>query len=199
MIILIAPENDLPNELEILHKLFEAGLHYYHFRKPNYSIDQDEAYLEKIDANFLNRIMLHNHHELTAKFPVKGIHLEEAKWREKGDVLDIYVKQFKGKDFKVSSSYHEMEDLAKQAVIFDYYMLSPVFAAISKPGYKGRGFEVSHIPKKIVGMGGINAETTSEALALGFKGVGTLGGIWNSQNPIEAFTAIQNAFLNYNS
>ncbi len=199
MVILISPENDLQKELQILHQLFDAGLAYYHLRKPNYTIDQYQAYLEQIDAQFHKNIMIHNYHKVTKDYAVKGIHLEERKWREKEAHLASYVKSFKENDFYVSSSYHEMEDLAKQAVIFDYYMLSPVFAAISKPGYKGRGFEVSHIPKKIVGMGGINAETTPEALALGFKGVGTLGGIWNSQNPIEAFKKIKRAFTNTSS
>ena len=195
MVILIAPENDLPNEIEILHKLFEAGLAYYHFRKPTYNQTEYKTYLNQIDAKYLDRIMIHNFHEVTDTFSLKGIHLEEAKWREKESTLETYVKQFKNKGFKVSSSYHEVEDLEAQKIDFDYFMLSPVFAAISKPGYKGREFTVSHIPKKIAGMGGINAKTTPEALALGFKGVGTLGGIWNAKNPVEAYKEIQNAFV----
>ena len=39
MVILISPENDLPKELQTLHQLFDAGLAYYHLRKPNYTID----------------------------------------------------------------------------------------------------------------------------------------------------------------
>ncbi len=35
-------------------------------------------------------------------------------------------------------------------------------------------------------MGGINPETTPGALKLGFKGVGFLGGIWNSDEPVES-------------
>ncbi len=197
MVILISPENDLPNELQLLHQLFEAGLEYYHFRKPGHTIHQHKAYLEQIDSKFLNRIMIHNHHELAEAFSLKGIHFEERKWREKGADLEAYLVHFKNNGFKVSSSYHEVEDLEAQPANFDYYMLSPVFGAISKPGYEGRGFEVSHILKKIIGMGGINAKTTVDALTLGFTGVGTLGGIWNAQNPIEEFRAILNAFPNH--
>jgi len=197
MVILISPENDLPNELQVLHQLFEAGLQYYHFRKPGYTLYKHKAYLEQIDPKFLNRIIIHNHHELAETFSLKGIHLEERKWREKGADLEAYLIRFKKNGFKVSSSYHEVEDIKVQSINFDYYMLSPVFGAISKPGYKGRGFKVSHIPKKIVGMGGINAKTTTDALTLGFKGVGTLGGIWNAKSPVEEFRAIQNAFTNH--
>ena len=193
MVILIAPETDLPNELETLHQLFQAGLRYYHFRKPQYTFDEYKAYLTQIDPKFLQYIMVHSFHDLTETFMVKGIHLEERKWREQETGLNAYVSSFKRRGFQVSSSYHEVEDLEAQDVLFDYYMLSPIFGAISKPGYQGRGFKVSHIDKTIVGMGGINAETTPKALALGFKGVGTLGGIWNAPDPVGAFKKIKNA------
>lgn len=197
MLILISPEKDIPNEIALLHQLFEAGLDYYHFRKPDYTLAEYQSYLAQIAPDFLGRIMIHNYHELTSSFRVKGIHLEERKWREKEAGLAKYIAGFKENGFQASSSYHEVEDLAAQPVVFDYYMLSPVFGAISKPGYEGRGFNVSHIPKTIVGMGGINAETTPEARALGFKGVGTLGGIWNAKDPVEAFKNIAHALQNH--
>jgi thiamine-phosphate pyrophosphorylase len=199
MIVLISPEHDIPNELALLHKLFEAGLKHFHFRKPSYDITRQKAYLAQIAPEFLPRVMIHDHHELTKIFNVRGIHLEERKWREKGDNLSTYVANFKKDGFKVSSSYHEVEDLAAQEVNFDYYLLSPIFSAISKPGYEGRGFKVSHIPKKIVGMGGINATTTPKAMALGFEGVGALGGIWADENPIEAFKSIKNAIQRHDT
>ena len=40
MIVLIAPEKDIPNEIEILNQLFEEGLQYYHFRKPEKNYDE---------------------------------------------------------------------------------------------------------------------------------------------------------------
>ena len=35
MLLVIAPENDVPKEIETLNNLFEAGLAYYHLREPN--------------------------------------------------------------------------------------------------------------------------------------------------------------------
>ncbi len=195
MVILISPEKNLPNELGILHQLFDAGLQFYHLRKPDFDEDQYHDYLRQIVPEHLQHVMIHNHHLVSEKIPVKGIHLEERVWREHLQGLNTYVEQFRVNGFKVSSSYHELEDLEQQEVRFDYYMLSPVFGAISKPGYEGRGFNVSHSTKPIVGMGGINAKTTPEALGLGFKGVGTLGGIWNTEDPVKAFLEIQEAYL----
>ena len=122
------------------------------------------------------------------------MHLEEAKWRAQGEELDKYVSVFTKTNKAVSSSYHEPEDLAAQTVVFEYTILSPVFAAISKSEMQGRGFDVRHIDKLIVGMGGINAQTTPEAVNLGFKGVGALGGVWNAENPVSAFKEMKNAF-----
>ncbi|WP_299764227.1 thiamine phosphate synthase [uncultured Dokdonia sp.] len=196
MILLISPEQTSNTEIKTLHQLFEAGLEHFHFRKPNASLDQHRAYLDQVDPQYYQYMMTHNfHHELTAEFPLKGIHLEERKWRVQGDQLESYVTSFTDKEFVVSSSYHEPEDLAAQSVAFAYHLLSPVFSAISKSDMKGRGFDVRDIPKFIAGMGGINAQTTPEAVKLGFKGVGALGGVWNAPDPVQAFKEMQSAFL----
>lgn len=35
MTVVVAPENDLPNDIKILNQLFEEGLECYHLRKPH--------------------------------------------------------------------------------------------------------------------------------------------------------------------
>ena len=210
MIILISPEQTSETEIHTLHQLFEAGLTHFHFRKPEASLEEHIAYLNQVDSQYYNRIMTHNFHkELCGQFDLKGIHLEEAKWRAQGENLQEYVSAFaksnlgdsrpsgerSGKNKKIiSSSYHEPEDLEAQSVPFDYTILSPVFAAISKSEMQGRGFDVRSIDKFIVGMGGINAQTTPDAVQLGFKGVGALGGVWNAPEPVVAFKEMKEAF-----
>jgi thiamine-phosphate pyrophosphorylase len=199
MILLISPEQTSATEIQTLHKLFEAGLQHFHFRKPEATLESHCAYLDQVDPQYYQYIMTHNfHRELTAEFPLKGIHLEERTWRAQEDELATYVQSFTDKEFEVSSSYHEPEDLAAQTVDFAYHLLSPVFAAISKSDMKGRGFDVRDIPKFIAGMGGINAKTTPEAVKLGFQGVGALGGVWNAEDPIQAFIEMQTAFAKAN-
>jgi len=195
MILLISPEQTSVTEIQTLHQLFKAGLTHFHFRKPTASLEEHIAYLDKVDSRFHKRIMTHNfHEELCKRFDLKGIHLEEAKWREQGENLAKYVYAFAKTKKTLSSSYHEPEDLEAQAVEFDYTILSPVFAAISKSEMQGRGFDVRSIDKFIVGMGGINAQTTPDAVQLGFKGVGALGGIWNAPDSVSAFKEMQEAF-----
>ena len=196
MIIVIAPENDIPNEIEILNQLFQEGLQYYHFRKPNKNYEEHCAYLNQIDTQYHNRIVVHYFHELINEFNLKGIHFQEQK---RIDHIDNPGQYFKGLSMfgkTISSSFHEPEDLKNCSFEFDYHLLSPVFSSISKKGYNGRGFDVNHIDKTIIGMGGVTTENLPEFDILGFKGVGVLGGIWNNNKPVAVFKTMQNHFNN---
>ncbi|WNW02899.1 thiamine phosphate synthase [Tenacibaculum sp. HL-MS23] len=191
MIVLIAPEKDVANEIEILHQLFEAGLEYYHLRKPFKDLEAHVSYLNKIDEKYHNKIIVHYFHELTNEFNLKGIHFQEQKRR---DALENGNRYFIGLNMlgkTMSSSFHEPKDIEVCDIEFDYHLLSPVFSSISKKGYEGRGFNVNNIDKSIVGMGGINKETIAQTIELGFKGIGVLGGVWNAENPVESFREIK--------
>lgn len=195
MIIVISPEDDLKDEIQILNQLFESGLEYYHLRKPSKNHEEHVAYLNAISTTFHNRIVVHFCHELVNEFNLKGIHFQEQKRKDTVETNSghyfRYLNMF-GKS--ISSSFHEMEVLAQDDFEFDYHLLSPVFSSISKSGYEGRGFDVNHIDKVIIGMGGATSENINEFKKLGFKGVGVLGGIWNSDTPIETFKKMKTYF-----
>lgn len=212
MIILIAPENDIPNEIETLHQLFQNGLEYYHLRKPDKNYQEHCEYLNQIDKQYHNRIVVHYFHELINEYDLKGIHFQEAKRRSLFENLEIRTQKLDKVEFAktytqildtefsilnsktISSSFHEPEELQNCTFEFDYHLLSPVFSSISKQGYEGRGFDVNHINKTIVGMGGVTTENLAEFNKLGFKGVGVLGGIWNSEKPVEDFVKMKNFY-----
>ncbi|MDW5288698.1 thiamine phosphate synthase [Formosa sp. PL04] len=194
MIILIAPETDVPNEIEILQQLFQAGLQYYHLRKPSKNFDEHVDYLNQIDPKYHNRIVVHYFHELINTFNLKGIHFQEQK---RIDHIDNPGQYFKGLNMFgkiISSSFHEPEELDNCYFEFDYHLLSPVFSSISKQGYEGRGFDVNGIDKIIIGMGGVTDSNIDKFKTLGYKGVGVLGGIWNSETPLETFKKMLTQF-----
>ena len=195
MIVLIAPEKDVPNEIEILHQLFKAGLQYYHFRKPLKNLQEHTAYLNKIEPQYHNRIVVHYFHELVNSFNLKGIHFQEQK---RIDVIENGKGYFNGLQMSgktISSSFHDPKALENCELEFDYHLLSPVFSSISKKGYLGKEFNVNGIDKFTIGMGGITSKNIKETLDLGYKGVGVLGGIWNAEKPVEEFKQIDNVFL----
>lgn len=194
MIILIAPEKDVENEIKILHQLFEAGLTHYHLRKPFKGYEEHCAYLNVIGEQYHNRIIVHYFHELLKEFNLKGVHLQEQPRIDLKNRLREYVENFRSKGKTVSSSFHELEVLDSCLKTFDYHLLSPVFSSISKAGYEGRGFDVNHINKIIIGMGGINESKIADTLKLGFSGIGVLGGVWNTENPVESFNSIKSVF-----
>ena len=167
---------------------------YYHFRKPNKDYAAHCAYLNRIDKKYHNRIVVHYHHELVNEFDLKGIHFQEQKRKDHIDNPGQYFKNLSMYGKTISSSFHEPEDLEACDFEFDYHLLSPVFASISKQGYQGRGFDVNHIDKTIIGMGGVTPDNLSKFTTLGFKGVGVLGGIWNVENPIEVFKKMKAFF-----
>jgi thiamine-phosphate pyrophosphorylase len=194
MIILISPEKDVKDEITILNQLFEAGLELYHLRKPEKNYKAHCDYLNQIDTKYHNRIAVHFFHELINEYDLKGIHFQEQKRR---DCLDIPTDYFAGLNVfekTISSSFHEVAELEKCEFEFDYHLLSPIFSSISKSEYEGRGFDVNYIDKKTIGMGGVTIENLSEFTALGYKGVGVLGSVWNNSSPIKYFKKMMNYF-----
>jgi thiamine-phosphate pyrophosphorylase len=47
-------------------------------------------------------------------------------------------------------------------------------------------------------MGGINENTLQETFDLGYKGVGVLGGIWNTEDALKSFITINNQLKSIN-
>ncbi|WP_299247892.1 thiamine phosphate synthase [uncultured Lacinutrix sp.] len=187
MIVVIAPENDIPNEIEILNQLFQEGLEYYHLRKPDKDYQAHCEYLNKIDKQYHNKIVVHYHHELVNDFNLKGIHFQEQKRIDNIDNPGRYFKNLNLFGKTISSSFHEPKDLEDCYFEFDYHLLSPVFSSISKEGYNGRGFNVNAIDKTIIGMGGVTVDNLPAFDTLGYNGVGVLGGIWKSDTPVAVF------------
>jgi thiamine-phosphate pyrophosphorylase len=79
MVVLISPETDVHDEIFILNQLFDAGLEYYHLRKPKKDCKEHHAYLNQIDEKYHDRIVIHFFHELINQFNLKGIHFQEQK------------------------------------------------------------------------------------------------------------------------
>lgn len=190
MLIVLTSERELESEADKINSLFDHGLEVLHFRKPTMNIEGYRTLLDQIDARYHNRIMLHQFHELCEEFKLRGIHIQEQPRLDLREKLEGYVDKFKAKGCKVSSSFHAKEDIKNCSVDFDYVLLSPVFSSISKVGYTGKGFDVTDLNEFVIGMGGINENTLQATFDLGFKGVGVLGGIWNTENALESFKII---------
>lgn len=195
MLILFTSEENLRDEKEKLIRFFENGLTLLHVRKPGMTEEKMNLWLSHFEEKYLQKMMLHQHHYLAEIFPVKGIHLKEE-FRSNQKDLAEYVERYKLKGFTVSSSFHNLEQLKKEASEFDYVFLSPVFTSVSKKRYEGRTFNVEHLPHEVIALGGIEADKVSKAKELGYAGVAVLGAVWLAENRNRAFTEIKKEHRN---
>jgi thiamine-phosphate pyrophosphorylase len=227
-LIVISPEQDDPRETAVLGALLASGLERYHVRKPHWPVARLEAWLRALPTEWYSRLVLHQHHELVAKFGLGGRH-----WRdEKGgrDVPDEpqrggaacpqdalsalgllrqgYGGQGATRSTFTSRSCHDFAALGTALGKYDSVFFGPVFPSISKPGHGlGDNFSANELSAllaqrtpverhtHVLALGGITVERLPQVHALGFDGVGVLGAIWQSDDPVTAFLELQSTAL----
>ena len=200
MLIIITSPDKIVNETELLNQLFAQGLEILHLRKPSWAKPDFEALLKSINPEHKRKVVLHQFHELAAKYNVKGLHLREENRKQLSiSELKELSKELKRKNLTFSSSFHSIEDVVASGNVLDYVFLSPVFDSISKPDYVGSKFNVQSLKRetKIIALGGIDASNIHQTKELGFDGVAVLGAVWGeSEKVLETFINLKKAFIN---
>ncbi|MCD6012920.1 MAG: hypothetical protein K0Q79_2782 [Flavipsychrobacter sp.] len=194
-LIVITPENDMLGETAIVNELFKFGLQKLHLRKPAYTKEEYGKYISEIDEQYHNRIVLCGHFELLDDHELCGIHLnsemrnDSAVWQQ---IRKITVNT-------LSTSFHSWQELLENEVFYSYVLISPVFDSISKQGYKAAiDLAGASATKKklnmmgercpaIIGLGGVGAGQITTLNQYGFHGAAMLGGIWQAEDPLQAF------------
>lgn len=179
----ISSEKDTQKEAEKVNRMFDNGLQLFHLRKPGSSIRTLQKLLDRLDEDYLNRVIIHTHYQLLQKYPLKGIHLRGM--QEK--------KVTKG---VISTSFHSLEEL-NHPDPFEYVFLSPVFNSISKQDYpstfqlKEVALHLKNTKQKVMALGGCQGKHIPELKKIGFYGMGVLGAIWQSPDPVQSFIDIE--------
>lgn len=185
LIIFTFPES-IPNEIEIITLLFENGLNILHLRKPHDSLNSIANFIEKIPIQFHSKIVIHSHFSLLETFELKGIHLNNSNKKFYSE-LEQHNRQI------ISTSCHsinELNELKNGRNKYKYVFLSPIFDSISKNSYCANFTQTELIDaksqeiisRKIVALGGIEANKIEQIKAFGFGGIGILGAIWRENN-----------------
>jgi thiamine-phosphate pyrophosphorylase len=184
LIVLSNPVN-ITNEHQVVRSLFDAGLNYFHLRKPSAVKGELENFIERIPEKYHERIVLHSHVELMERFDLKGIHYSVL-------TPEVNTTRF------FSTSFHTFEEIEQCKYRYDYAFLSPVFNSISKPGYQA-AFNKIELQKflndkqNLIALGGIDEHTIPEAIEMGFSGLAVLGALWNAKDPLKKFNCLQNS------
>lgn len=187
---IFSPEIDQSNEIECIALLSAFPSVTIHLRKPYYTIEATRNYLDALDAAVLNKVVIHQHHELINEYSIKGIHLKSND------------SQNPNKTQAISTSIHSMDDVLVKGPQFEYVFLSPIFDSISKRNYS-KAFSTEELkqlleqiksqPIQLMALGGVDVATVKICKSLGFHGAGLLGALWLSSNPVDSFEKIVQA------
>lgn len=175
--IVICYPTNLDKEIEAINALFDAGLEILHVRKPAYNEAEMIDWIDKVDAKYHNRIVVHSHLNIVEAKGLRGIHFTSYNIH----LIDDYSHTKLPK----SISTHSMSELINLSSAFNYAFLSPVFESITKEGYGPainqdvlRDYLKKTHEVPVLALGGIDYSTVDVAKELGFDGVVLHGHLW---------------------
>jgi len=194
--IVISNTDEIMNEINSIHALFENGMELFHIRKPDYSKDKLQSFISKINSKYHSKLVLHQHHELIKEFQIKRLHFTEKDRLTIPDRFQKPVRYF-------STSVHSITDFNDLPNDFDYAFLSPIYPSISKENYGPTKNAFEEIKKrtnwhtKLIALGGISVNNIEKTINNGFDDIALFGAIWTSKNPIENFKKCQQIALSF--
>ena len=200
---ILSPPEDFPDEHRVVSRILRQSSAIFHLRKPGRGHAAVVAYLHRIPASLHPRIMVHDHVELLDRFALRGIHFTEGGRRNQPQAVGRLSRTYP--KARTSSSFHSLSDLSETADRFDYVFLSPIFDSISKSGYRA-AFDHLELSRflgdtrhRVFALGGIDGQRVATAASLGFAGVGVLGAVWNTADPLKAAGQLSAACRRFSS
>ncbi len=175
LILMTAPQFFI-EEHRLLTAFFDEGLEILHLRKPNTEPVYSERLLTLLPDEYRKKVIVHDHFYLKTEYNLKGIHLNSRN-----------PEPPHGYRGHVSCSCHSADDILLHKKRSDYVLFSPVFDSISKNGYTAK-YSLAElkewskqriIDKKVMALGGVDAENIPQLKDYGFGGAVVLGSIWS--------------------
>jgi thiamine monophosphate synthase len=193
----------LYRELDVINALFENGLSALTLRKPDYKVEQVEAFIKGIPEVFHPRIIVQGHFELLNKYNLGGVYVRR--------MLNEQTPDFIKPQHLTYSFCMELNDLDAMDGKYDRLIFGPVFRSISNPQHYhskysqeilASFFRTHHFNSKVLAIGGINEHNAETAFKIGFDGIVSLGAIWtkylesnNIGQTVKVFEKIREACL----
>jgi len=177
-LIVISKPSFFEGEAKLINQLFESGMARFHLRKEGAEKHEYEQLLGNINPKYLERVALHQFHELAVDFGIRRLHFPETQ-RERGKHLLLPASEA----FTLSTSIHKTDQLT-DLENFKYTFYGPVFQSISKKDYPSvvpNGFKLRNpTGVKVIALGGITPEKIDLVRQMGFDGAAILGLLWNT-------------------
>lgn len=197
--VLITHPTEIKNEVSLINEMFERGLPLLHIRKPHFSIEQLEKWIESISIRHLKKLVIHipkqvintnlksyqQYITLINSLNSTYVHLSTENCSH---VDNKYLKKT-----KLSTSVHCITELNELSTLYSRAFIGPVFPSISKIGYATNTNWNDELSKRtnydieLVALGGIIPERIPLIQKMGFDDFAVLGGIWESNQPLNIF------------
>jgi len=198
-LVLFSSDNSLHSEIPSVIKMFDNGLETFHLRKPKFGTKELEQYIQAIPRKYRDKIIIHSHHELASIYGLKGIHYSRTHRKKgKNGKSRFGITRLLNRKLVFTKSCHSIGTINDDIHKYNYTFLSPVFDSISKNEYKSKlsltkvKISLQETKQTVYALGGITPDNVELAMKTGFKGVGVLGYIWDSEHdPVEAYLTIK--------
>ena len=187
-------------DFEVLNNLFSAGLDFVYLRTNQVKDINWERIIAKLNPAFSDRIIISaSASEFIQESELVG-HWKEGERKEL-----LPEKLLPNKVY--STSVHHLPDILDLPACFKYVFYSPVFPSISKPSYNPKislitlQQDINGLKEKkaglpnIIALGGIQTENVKKVKDIGFNGAALMGALWQSTDPVQAFTNIKKALI----
>jgi len=165
---------------DIARKLRSGQYSRIHIRKPGAEESMVRKLIEEIPADLRPRISLHDCLGIASETGVGGVHLNRRN-----------PEPPEGWNGLVSTSLHSIAEARSLAPKFNYAFLSPIYPSLSKPGYRGEGFDPEELSRNLTpdvyALGGVTHECLPELERMGFRGAAMLGAAWQREIDPETF------------
>jgi len=187
-LVVVSSPKDQPNEIVEVIRMFEAGLEYFHVRKPRMGRKELIDYIKLFPEKYRKRLIIHSYHGLASNLSLGGIHLSR-KHRKRGKFyrIKLSLKRKFNKKLVVTRTFHKLTDITNEKRKYSYTFLSPVFDSITHSTLSG-GFSkrallimIPQARQPVYALGGVTEERFTEISDLGFEGAVLLGSVWNSE------------------
>jgi thiamine-phosphate pyrophosphorylase len=183
MIWIITSPQRIHEEEKIIAELLQAGTTRILVRKPEWTVDQHAALLEKIDASYYNRIIIRDNLWARNRYHLASVHWS---WKARTLFTPAELRPLLEQYPQSSTGVHSLEQIPEADSHFSTLLLSPVFDSISKPGYRGRFAQALKLKKNhnILALGGVDHTNVGLLKQWQFDGAALLGIIWKT--PLQA-------------
>lgn len=203
LLVVITSPDSFPGETDYLEALLAGGLEKLHIRKPAdrahtlvdpQTLHLSESLLQRLAPRWSSRLVLHGGKDAVSLARQYGVPQVHGHWHR---------PWLENEKIALSASLHswkEVEEVPPDAL--EYVFLSPLFGSISKPGYQaGKDLlrrPAGVAPCKLIGLGGIDADTIGQVIEHGWDGAALLGYLWQQpEKAVKRFMKLKEIIRHY--